>query len=566
MQSMIKIYRLFEVRRSFLLPLSVHLVGINGLFVLATTMLNQIAIRRGSATVISDVNINILAGLSLIYLWSLLRRHKHNAWLVTMGVYLFTLGFNLSYISLHMSMHASLSLEIIKRIIVPLTIVGPLVYFRAAFDVRSDIRGFGQAVRVTLVLMTVTFLYGVSGFTLLDNKDFQTEINLPMAAQRTIDQFDLTTKFPLKPHTRRAMVFLDSLSVVSTASVAFVFISFFQPLRARYTHLRQSREEAEALLEIHKGTSEDFFKIWPHDKSYMFSADHKAGLAYKVERGVAIVVGDPFGDRKSAGPLLGQFEELCYTNDWLPAFVHSEPDWQSFYKQKGYTVQSIGEEAIVSTTDFVTNVSQNKYFRQIRNRFKKQLFTIELLMPPHNKAIIERLRAISDDWLTGPGRAERTFVMGYFSEGYLQQCPLMVARDGAGTISAFLNRVPSYDAEEANFDMLRHAKNSPGNINDFLLSEFIQQLAEEAVPRLNLGLCPLANIGETKNTSVITAAMRFMYANGDRFYSFKGLYRFKAKYEPTWSTRYVVYKNGVPGFTRTMRALSRAMKLRPLSK
>jgi len=123
-----------------------------------------------------------------------------------------------------------------------------------------------------------------------------------MAAQHTIDQFDLTTKFPLKPHTRRAMVFLDSLSVVSTASVAFVFISFFQPLRARYTHLRQSREEAEALLEVHKGTSEDFFKIWPHDKSYMFSADHKAGLAYKVERGVAIVVGDPFWRQEVGGP------------------------------------------------------------------------------------------------------------------------------------------------------------------------------------------------------------------------------------------------------------------------
>ena len=47
-----------------------------------------------------------------------------------------------------------------------------------------------------------------------------------------------------------------------------------------------------------------------------------------------------------------------------------------------------------------------------------------------------------------------------------------------------------------------------------------------------------------------------------RFYSFSGLHRFKQKYEPNWSDRYIAYKKGVRGFTRTVTALNVAMKPR----
>jgi lysylphosphatidylglycerol synthetase-like protein (DUF2156 family) len=53
--------------------------------------------------------------------------------------------------------------------------------------------------------------------------------------------------------------------------------------------------------------------------------------------------------------------------------------------------------------------------------------------------------------------------------------------------------------------------------------------------------------------------MRFVYANGDRFYSFSGLHRFKSKYEPTWTNRYIAYRGGVRGFSRSLYALNKAM-------
>ncbi len=145
-------------------------------------------------------------------------------------------------------------------------------------------------------------------------------------------------------------------------------------------------------------------------------------------------------------------------------------------------------------------------------------------------AVIARLKAISDDSLQQPGRHRTAPDDGLLSPDYVQQCPLMIIRDAAGTIQAFLNHIPSFDPAEANFDFLRHGNDSPGNINDFFADGIYCGARRQGVQRLNLGLCPLAGFDDKgENKGVIDTAIRFVYANGDRLYSFSGLRRFKGQ-------------------------------------
>jgi phosphatidylglycerol lysyltransferase len=274
-----------------------------------------------------------------------------------------------------------------------------------------------------------------------------------------------------------------------------------------------------------------------------------------------VVVGDPLGDPKQYATLLTQFEEFCYTNDWQPAFVHTTPQYSQLYKDAGYSLQKIGEEAVVPLDDFTSHTSRSKYFRQINNRFTKHGYTVELLQPPHASEVIRRLSEISDEWLEQPGRAERGFLMGWFNEAYIQQCEVMVLRDAQGRIQAFLNQVRSFDAKEANFDFLRHASTAPSNSDDYLVMQFASLLHDQGYTRLNMGLCPLSGLDDRdEERSVIDNALRFVYANGDRFYSFSGLTRFKAKYNPTWEARYIAYRGGIRGFTKALAALNRALR------
>lgn len=559
---------------AMILRLVAYGVAAHGVLVIAGTLHDQLNLRAvlrlhlhpvSTSLAGFGVGVQLLIGLGLIYVSMYLARRKQTAWLLAVGLYAFLLLTNVfRLLNAPLDSHGSIVLSVPRDILLPALLVGVLIAYRHVFTVKSDVRSFALSLRASFIVLFATFCYGVVGFLLLDTRDFHQEITTLGAMQHTIDQFGLTTAHQLVPHTRRAKVFLDSLSTISVGAVIYAFAALFQPIRARFSDQSGNRALAQTLLDRYPAVSEDFFKLWPHDKVYFFNHQHTAGLAYAVRASVALVVGDPFGDPTALEQLLTDFDELCRTNDWAVAFVHTEPPHNETYKRHGFSLQKIGEEAVLDLAHFEANVRNEKYFRQIRNKFEKQGYAAEMLKAPHNEAVLRRLRAISNDWLKQPGRDERRFMMGFFSEAYMQECNVMVLRDAAGTIQAFINQTPSYASDEANFDLLRHTHEALGNSNDYLLMCFIEHLRKEgAVSKLNLGLCPLAGLdARDDERSVVDSALRFVYANGDRFYSFSGLHRFKAKYQPEWSSRYVAYRGGLRGFTRAMNALNRAMKVK----
>lgn len=558
--------RQLHIRHGFIILFVAIVVAAHGAFIVATTLLDQLAVRHG--THLSDITVDIplLFGLTLLYVSGLLRRRKQTAWVVAVLIYGALLVLGLLQLASHHGVRAGSDLEIIRAVLLPLGILLLLTLTRSNFVVRSDLQGFRLALRTSLLLLLVAFIYGVAGFMLLDKSDFHQEVPPTAAVHYTIDQFDLTTNHPLQPHTRRAHLFVDSLSVVSIVAVAYSVIALFQPLRARLSDQTAARSHMAELLRTQRAHSEEFFKLWPHDKQYFFDRSGQSGLALHVQNGVALCMGDPAGKQARFKQLLAEFREVCYGNDWLPAFIHTEDKHRKLYESMDFSLQKIGQEAVIDLAAFQQSVATGKYFRHIRNKFTKQDYTVELLLPPHHEAVVQRLRSISDDWLRQPGRTERRFVMGYFRADYLQLCPIMVVRDAAGTIQAFLNQVPAdFDQHEATYDMLRQSSTAAGNITDFLLMGFMDTLAKDGYERLNLGLCPLVGLSDEDASSqgLIGSVLGFVYANGDRFYSFSGLERFKAKYQPEWRDRYIAYQGGVRGFSRTTNALMRVMRVKP---
>ncbi|HSX47863.1 MAG TPA: phosphatidylglycerol lysyltransferase domain-containing protein [Patescibacteria group bacterium] len=537
------------------------LVGSYGVYIIADSLLAQISAHRTSHLTTLLVDLPILVGISVIYLSNLLRRRKRTAWIVTSLAYIFYFGVGVSQLVSH-SFEDMGWISILRSLIVPILIIGLLYLFRNEFIVKSDILGFRFALRFVIIVLTIMLIYGVAGFELMDTKDFHQEISWPSAFHYTIDQFNLTTNKPIMPHTKRAHLFVDSLSFVSLLSILYIGLSLFQPLKQRFTDQTFNREKAKMLLNEYHPVSEEYFKIWPRDKQFYFDDQSKSMLAYHVYRSVALVLSDPIGNESKFKQLLSGFQSLCFLNDWLPAMVHVSDKNLKLYEKNGFSNQLIGQEAIVDLSKFESIVKSNKYFRNISNKFNKQGYTFELLNPPHHDAILNRLKIISKEWLSKGGRTERGFAMGFFSNEYMQMCQIAVVRDAASTIQAFSNLVPAhFDKNEATYDLFRQSSSSQSNVNDFLLINLIGYLKGQKYKKLNMGLSPLAGIDEIEQDkqTIINNFLKFAYYNGDIFYSFEGLYKFKAKYEPDWRNKYVAYKNGLTGFSRTMSALTRCM-------
>ena len=504
-----------------------------------------------------------IVGLTLIYLSFLLNKKKKTAWLASITVY----SAYLIYILItHLLFHAKgsdlFSIRSSISIFFPILIFICLLLTKRQFYVESDVANFKFSLRVSAIILLSTLAFGTAGYMLMSQKDFHQQISFTGAVHQTIDQFDLTVNKPYVPYTKRAKAFSDSLSIISILAVIYCVYSLFKPIKLKFFDSNNRRYLAIKILSTGKGDSEDYFKIWPHDKNYFFNGPRTACIAYSVHKGVALVIGDPFGAVSELSTLTNQFLDYCTINDWLPGFIHTKPHYSKFYKNKNFSLQKIGEEAEISCDKFLKETVTNKYFRNVTNRFEKQNYTTEVLAPPHNREVLRRLRTISDEWLTLPNKAERGLMIGFFDEHYLNTSSIIVLKDNDDQIHAFINKLPSFTTDTASYDMIRHTKQAPGNSVDYLLINFIKFANSIGFKYVNLGLSPLAGVDDLKGeNSVLNKTLSFIYANSSRFYSFQGLYRFKQKYEPHWSDRFIAYQRGFPGFIKTMSALNTASKI-----
>jgi lysylphosphatidylglycerol synthetase-like protein (DUF2156 family) len=282
------------------------LVLLDGLLVIIVTLVQQLVMKDLRSS-IYQIELTLFIGITFVYLSNLLWRRKQMAWVVTLIVYAFYIGVNLNNLATlsHRHFHHLHYFLIIKSFVIPVLAVIGLIYSRNVYKVKSDTRSFGVSLRIIFIVLLIALFYGVTGFLLMDKADFHHEIDVAEALHRTIDQFGFTTNSHIIPYTKRARLFLDSLNFISVAAVVFAFLSLFQPLKARFGDQTKNREIAESILADHHGNSEDFFKVWPHDKNYFFNQTFNAGLAYAVRHGVALVAGDPFGAVSEFSSLIG---------------------------------------------------------------------------------------------------------------------------------------------------------------------------------------------------------------------------------------------------------------------
>jgi len=314
-------------------------------------------------------------------------------------------------------------------------------------------------------------------------------------------------------------------------------------------------EQAEAIVGLHGRTPLDYFKLWP-DKSYHFSPSRRSVVAYRVACSVAVSLGDPVGPVDELAMTVRSFLDFCTENGWTTAFHQVLPDLLPVYRRLGLHVLKIGEEALVDLERFATRTSQQRTFRRPGRRLGAQGYRVTREPGPHSEPVLDEVEDVSRDWLSLPGRRERAFTLGRFDRGYLARHPLVVVRDPAGRLVAFANQVPDVQLGVATVDLMRHRRDAPNGLMDYLFGELMLLMWREGYRGFSLGLAPLAGVAGKRGAGLEERAVREVYEHVTGFFSFKGLRQYKAKFEPVWEERFLVYQNGHLGCLRTALALA----------
>jgi phosphatidylglycerol lysyltransferase len=92
-------------------------------------------------------------------------------------------------------------------------------------------------------------------------------------------------------------------------------------------------------------------------------------------------------------------------------------------------------------------------------------------------------------------------------------------------------------------DLMRYASEAPKNIMDFLFVELLQWGREQGYRTFEFGMAPLAGLEDRALAPLMSRLGRKLFERGEDIYNFKGVRRYKDKYDPVWAPRYIAAAN-----------------------
>lgn len=274
------------------------------------------------------------------------------------------------------------------------------------------------------------------------------------------------------------------------------------------------------------------------DKCLMFSDSGRAALMYRIRGRSWIALHEPFGEPSEIANLAWDFHDAAYAANARPVFYSVRAELIPLWLEMGLGLVKMGEEAVVPLVGFSLEGSDRKRLRTAHNRALRDGLAFEVLHPPFDAGFMNELRAISDGWLATKAGAEKGFSVGAFDPEVLSQAPIAVVRHD-GRIVAFANLWLTDRKTRAAIDLMRHVKDAPSGMMEFLFTELLLHFAAEGYAEFSLGNAPLSGLEARPGAKFSTRLGAFVYRHGQQFYNFEGLRAFKDKFDPDWRPIYV---------------------------
>jgi phosphatidylglycerol lysyltransferase len=342
---------------------------------------------------------------------------------------------------------------------------------------------------------------------------------------------------------QEASRFLRSSVGAAVALVLFGFAHLMRPAPHEAPEPADSDLEAAGAA-IAAQTATFPYLVYLRDKALLFDEDRKAFVMYGVQGRTWVALGDPVGPSDRLAGLIRSFIERCADFGGVPVFYEVGKEGLHRYADFGLTFVKLGEEARVDLRAFSLEGGQASKHRQALKRLEKEGGTFRIIPPTEVPAVMDQLRAVSDDWLHEKAGGEKGFSLGFFDASYVQRFPVAVV-ERQGRIEAFANVWPGAGKIELSLDLMRHHKDAPKSVMETLIVHVLRWGKEQGYAWFGLGMAPFSGFETSPVAPLWTRLGGFLYQHGGRFYNFQGLRAYKEKFNPIWEPHYLAYPGGL---------------------
>ena len=296
---------------------------------------------------------------------------------------------------------------------------------------------------------------------------------------------------------------------------------------------------------VNGSTDTNAFLAFTGDKKFKIHAQGNAFLMYGIQGRHWISMGGPFGGTSAEKrELLADFQQQAYIEDGVPVYYQVNEESSKLLLDSGFDFFKLGEEAHVATETFSLAGGSRAKMRLLCGHMEKAGVRFRVAPPEEFDALEPRLRQISHVWLSRIHGAEKGFSIGKFSSDYLRRFPMAIAYK-EDQIFAFANLWAPLCKEELSFDLMRHAESAPEGIMEYCILQIVLWAKANGWRSVNLGMAPLSGMHHTAYNPFWNEFANLIYSHGERFYHFQGLRKFKEKFNPVWSPRYLICPGGM---------------------
>jgi phosphatidylglycerol lysyltransferase len=273
------------------------------------------------------------------------------------------------------------------------------------------------------------------------------------------------------------------------------------------------------------------------DKRFLFSASGESFLMFAVRGRAWVALGSPVGLREERSELLWRFRELADSHAARPGIHGLNADDLPEIVDLGFAIQKVGETAAVPLETFSMEGRKRGAARRNWRKLGEAGTAFEVIQGEAVRAMMPTLQAISDQWLAHHAGGEKGFSMGGFWPRYIEEFPIAIVR-AEGQVVAFATIWTTASRSAFSMDLMRYANDAPSNIMDYLFVELIEWGRAQGYEAFEFGIAPLAGLDDRPLAPIMSRVGRLLFERGEDIYNFRGVRRYKDKYDPLWQPRY----------------------------
>ena len=470
-----------------------------------------------------------IAGLFLLVTAAFMLRGLRTAWWFAIG---------LTIISVFGNLTKGIDYE---EATIALLILGSLIATRKEYHVKTNPRLGTVGLQTALLSMAAVMLYGVVGFYFLDKKHFQIDFNIFQSFWYTLQNFFLIGSSDLIPRDGFARDFIYLIKISGFASISFLVYSLVRPYVFKVTSTSEEIERAKSLTKQFGSSALDFFKTYS-DKFIFSPPDINAYISYRVSRNFAVVLENPVAENSDEmKKCITSFSRYSYENGLKDIYYRVPKESLPLYAELSKKSLFLGQEGVVDLNSFSLEGGEKKSIRNALNKIKEQGYTTHINAPPLRDGLLQKLKAVSDEWLRLTDRDEIIFSQGMFVEKEIKEQTVITIESSEDKIIAFLNIIPDYVENEGTYDLLRKTADAPNGIMDHILVELFKHFKSCGIRYVNLGFAPMSGLDDPHNFT--EKSMKFAYEKIRSFSHYKGQRDYKEKFNPQWYDKFLIFSN-----------------------